>query len=205
MIITEPTYNIITPLNIIHILKNHSDAFMVLFKELLANTSVTSVRVQTSGLSSKQLIEVVDYIKTINERQALILIENNLELAKQLKIDGIHLTNGQKLVREARETLGNNQIIGAYCGTSKHSGLVAAEHGADYVAFKAEGSIQDGKSDNLELFKWWTEFIEIPVIAECSSDLLICSNLWKYCDFFSIVVNMLEPDDTIKALLNQKK
>jgi thiamine-phosphate pyrophosphorylase len=193
----EPTYSVQTPLNIASILTHHPEAFMKEFKILLENVVVTSVRIRPADLNSAQLIEVVECIKQINTSQIPILMENNLELSLNLKVDGVHLTYGQKLVKEAREILGKQKIIGAFCGSSKHSGLVAAEHGANYVSFQARNNTTSGNQSVLELFKWWSEFIEIPVMAECSSTIDIPRELWNYCDFFSINTDQWNPGDTI--------
>lgn len=201
MIIPKPAYNIITPLNINQILKDHFEPFLKEYRTLLENILVASVRVRTTNLSSSQIIEVLECLQKGNKLQIPILIENNLELAGQLRVDGIHLTNGPKMVKEARKTLGKDIVIGAFCGSSKHSGLVAAEHGADYVAFQAKTNVEEGTTSNLELFKWWSEFIEIPVMAECSSSNQIPMDLWGYCDFFSLKINTWEPGDTFTTLI----
>ncbi|HIE71875.1 MAG TPA: hypothetical protein EYP98_17775, partial [Planctomycetes bacterium] len=54
--------------------------------------------------------------------------------AQRLGLDGVHLTDGSRSVRVARKELGPDAIVGAFCGTSRHDGMVAGEAGADYVA-----------------------------------------------------------------------
>lgn len=181
------------PVNIADILVYQSEKFIKKLKTVLATVSVTSLRVSTSNLNNSQLIEVVKCIQAINVREVPLLIENNLELAVKLKVDGVHLTNGQKLVKEAREMLGGSKIIGSFCGNSKHSGLVAAEHGANYIAFQAEKNTVLANQNSLELFKWWTEFIEIPVMAECLGDGQISKQVSVYCDFLSLDFNIWNP------------
>jgi thiamine-phosphate pyrophosphorylase len=193
MITSKPTYNIVMPLNIADILVSQSETFITKLKEVMATVTVTSLRLRTSSLNKSQLIEAVTFIQAINAREVPLLIENNLELAVKLKVDGVHLTNGQKLVKEAREMLGESRIIGSFCGNSKHSGLVAAEHGANYVAFHAEKNTALENQSALELFKWWSEFIEIPVMAECLGDSQITKQVSGCCDFLSLDFNMWKP------------
>ena len=199
--ISKPTYNILTPLNISQILTDHFEPFLKDYKKLIEDITVASVRIRTANLSDTQLIKVFECLQKVNTRQIPILVENNLELAEKLKADGIHLTTGQKLVKEARGTLGKDKIIGAFCGSSKHSGLVAAELGANYVAFQSENHTSKGSESNCELFEWWSEFIEIPVMAECSSKNQIPKQLWGYCDFFSLGINTWKPGDTLTSLV----
>ena len=205
MKISESTYNILTPLNMVHILTDHLEVFLKEFKKVLENVQVTSVRIRSSDLTDTQLSAVVGCIQKINKYQIPILIENNLELAKKLQVDGVHLTSGQKLVKEARETLGIDKIIGSFCGTSKHSGLVAAEHGANYVAFQTANSTALGKKSSFELFEWWAEFIEIPVMAELTSCPQIPRVLWAHCDFLSLGINRWKPGDTYTSLIKRKE
>lgn len=201
MILSKPFYNIRTPLNMVQILTDHFDPFLKECKELLKSVTVASIRIRTTNLSDSQLIKVFECLQKINSREIPMLIENNLELARKLKADGVHLTAGQKLVKEARENLGKNKIIGAFCGSSKHSGLVAAEHGANYVSFLTESDTEEGIKSNQELFEWWSEFIEIPVMAECFYSNQIPKKILNYCDFFSQGVNTWKPGDKLASLV----
>ena len=197
----KPTYNIVTPLNIVQILTNHLDLFLKECSELIENIAIASIRIRTENLNNNQLTELFESLQRINRRQIPILIENNLELANKLNADGIHLTTGQKFVKEARATLGKDKIIGSFCGSSKHSGLVAAEHGANYVAFQIKNNTTKADKKILELFEWWSEFIEIPVMAESSSGNQIPKELWGHCDFFSLGIDNWKPGDQIVSLL----
>ena len=72
-------------------------------------------------------------------------------------------------VRAAREALGADAIVGAHARASRHDGMTAAEIGADYVSFgpldRARASATAALAP-LELFEWWSEMIETPVVAE---------------------------------------
>jgi len=197
----KPTYNIVTPLNIVQILANHLDLFLKEYSELIENIAVASIRIRTKNLNNSQLIALFESLHRINKRQIPILIENNLELVSKLNADGIHLTTGQKFVKEARETLGKDKIIGSFCGSSKHSGLVAAEHGANYVAFQIKKNTKEADKDILELFKWWSEFIEIPVMAESSHGNQIPKELMGHCDLFTLGIDNWQPGNQIISMV----
>lgn len=55
---------------------------------------------------------------------------------------------------------------------------------------------------HLELFKWWSEFKEIPVMGECLNNGMISNDLWNYADFFSIGSNIWCPETSIEYYLN---
>lgn len=64
-----------------------------------------------------------------------VVIDDHVKLAQRHGLDGVHLTDGARAVRDARKELGDDAIVGAFCGSSRHEGMTAAEHGADYVSF----------------------------------------------------------------------
>jgi len=199
--ILKPMYNIMTPLNVVHILTNHLDLFLKEYSELIENIAVASIRIRTENLNNSQLTAFFESFQRINKRQIPILIENNLELVNKLNADGIHLTTGQKFVKKAKETLGKDKIIGSFCGSSKHSGLVAAEHGANYVAFQIEKNTKELDKNILELIKWWSEFIEIPVMAEASYGNQIPKELLGHCDLFTLGIDIWQPGNQIISLV----
>ena len=197
----KPMYNILTPVNIVQILTNHLDLFLKEYNELIENIAVASIRIRTENVNNSQLTKLFESLQRVNKRQIPILIENNLELVNKLNADGIHLTTGQKFVREARQTLGKDKIIGSFCGSSKHSGLVAAEHGANYVAFRIENNTKEADKNILQLFKWWSEFIEIPVMAESSHGNQVPKELLGHCDLFTLGIDNWRPGNQIISLV----
>ena len=197
---SNPHFNIVTPSNIRQVFKVEKIKFSQRLSQLLETTKVTSLRIKHSDLSPSELSEISDHIKKINNDRVPILLENNIQLVLQLNLDGVHLTTGQKLVKTAKSTLSKNQVVGSFCGLSKHSGLVAAEHGADYITFNADYHSARTSKDTVELFKWWAEFIEIPVMGECSDDCLISESIWDYCDFVSLKHKIWHPEISVESL-----
>ncbi len=96
------------------------------------------------------------------------IVNDNVPMAKRLKADGVHLGQADGDPREARAELGPEAQIGVTCHGSKHLGMEAGEHGADYVAFGAffdsttKGSVQRA---DLEVLRWWSAIMEIPCVA----------------------------------------
>ena len=130
-----------------------------------------------------------------------LVVTDNVPLAERLGLDGVHLTIPGS-VREARKVLGPDAIVGAFCGGSRHDGLSAGEAGADYIAF---GPVQGKDADDdsaaeAELFQWWSEVIEIPVIAEGNLDRAQIAALAPYTDFFGIGMETWGQDDPAAAL-----
>jgi thiamine-phosphate pyrophosphorylase len=69
---------------------------------------------------------------------------------------------------KARATVGADRIVGVTCHDSRHLAMEAAEAGADYVAFGAfypTSTKEAPTSADIELLSWWTELMEVPVVA----------------------------------------
>jgi thiamine-phosphate pyrophosphorylase len=119
-----------------------------------------------------------------------------------LGLDGVHLPDGSRTVRAARKALGEDAIVGAYCGASRHDGMTAAEIGADYVAFGpvAPTHLGDGSFADAEIFAWWSEMIEVPVVAEGALDVAQMRALAPVTDFFGIGPEIWQAEDSVLAL-----
>jgi thiamine-phosphate pyrophosphorylase len=131
-----------------------------------------------------------------------ILLEAHFRLAAELRLDGVHLPDGPRHVRAARAALGPEASIGVFCGASRHLGMVAGEAGADYIAFGPVGATELGSGDiaRPDLFAWWAELIELPVIAEGGLTADAATNLAPHADFLAIGPEIWRHDDPVAAL-----
>jgi thiamine-phosphate pyrophosphorylase len=100
----------------------------------------------------------------------------------------VPLGDGARNVRAARAELGRDAIVGAHARASRHEGMTAAEIGADYVSFGplTPSSLGDGTTAPRELFEWWSEMIEVPVVAEGGLTPDLVSDLAPLAEFFAL-------------------
>ena len=114
----------------------------------------------------------------------------------------MHLTDGARSVRRARADLGADAIVGAFCGASRHDGLTAGELGSDYVAFGPAGlsALGDELRAEADLFAWWSEMIEVPVVAEGALDESLVRALAPVADFFALGAEVWTASDPAEAL-----
>ncbi len=135
-------------------------------------------------------------------RDVAVVIESHLVFARDHGLDGVHLVDGSRSVRMARGALGKDAIVGAFCRTSRHDGMNAAEAGANYVAFGPVGAsaLGDGTLAEPELFAWWSQMIELPVVAEGNLDISLAASLGPVADFIGIGEEIWRQDDPAKAL-----
>ncbi|MDP4990351.1 MAG: thiamine phosphate synthase, partial [Marivita lacus] len=144
-----------------------------------------------------------DAVREVAHRfDVALVIDTHVVLAQRLGLDGVHLTDGARSVRMARKELGEDAIVGAFCGQLRHDGISAGEAGADYVSFGPVGTtaLGDGSRAEQELFEWWSEMIEIPVVAEGGLDAEIIRRLAPMTDFFGIGEEIWRSEDPVAAL-----
>lgn len=135
-------------------------------------------------------------------RDVAVVIEDHIRLAQRHGLDGVHLTDGARGVREARKLLGPDGIVGAFCGASRHEGMGAGEAGADYISFGPVGhsALGRGEPAPVDLFAWWSEMIELPVVAEGALDAGAVAALAPVTDFLAIGPEIWSTEDPVAAL-----
>ncbi|MEM9754782.1 MAG: thiamine phosphate synthase [Pseudomonadota bacterium] len=134
-------------------------------------------------------------------RNVPIVIDRHVGLVDRHGLDGAHLRDGRGL-RSLRAELGPDAILGAACGTSRHDGMNAGDAGADYVAFGPVGEtgLGDGTLAPRDLFAWWSEMIEVPVIAEGGMTTDLVDTFAPVVDFFAVGLEIWRDDDPVRAL-----
>jgi len=170
---------------------------------VLDSAEIACLRLSLATRDEDTLMRAADAAREVaHARDVAVVIDNHLILAERLGLDGVHLTDGARTVRKARKDLGPDAIIGAFCGISQHDGMTAGEAGADYVAFGPVEVTQlgDGTSAPRSLFEWWSEVIEVPVIAEGALTAELVQRLGPVTDFFAIGEEIWTADDPAQAL-----
>lgn len=183
------------------------DVFPGQLAAVLDQTEVACVRLALAARDEDRVARAADALREIaHARDVALVIERHVLLVERLGLDGVHLTDGARNVRKLRKDLGDDAIIGAFCGTTRHEGMAAAEAGADYVAFGPVGEtpLGDGSRAELELFQWWSEMIEVPVVAEGALTPDLIAQLGPVTDFFGIgeeIWRDANPASALRSLL----
>ena len=100
--------------------------------------------------------------------EAISIINDDLELAKTVNADGVHLGKNDASPKEARQTLGSDAIIGVSCYNSLSTALLAEKNTANYVAFGTmfpSPTKPDAKPADLNIISEAKQQISIPVCA----------------------------------------
>lgn len=170
---------------------------------VLDATEIACIRLSLATRDEDLILRAADAVREVAHRfDVALVIDTHVVLAQRLGLDGVHLTDGARSVRMARKELGADAIVGAFCGHLRHDGMNAGEAGADYVSFGPVGetTLGDGSRAESELFEWWSEMIEIPVVAEGGLDADIIRTLSPITDFFGIGEEIWRTDDPVVAL-----
>ncbi len=179
------------------------DVFPARLSSVLDSVDVACLRIALASKEEDNLLRAGDVLRDIaHARDVAVVIDSHLLLVERLGLDGVHLTDGARTVRKARKDLGSDAIVGAFCGVTRHEGISAGEAGADYVAFGpiGESTLGQGAQVDFDLFEWWSEMIEIPVIAEGALTIELIERFGPVTDFFGIGPEIWGADDPVRSL-----
>lgn len=164
---------------------------------------VACLRLSLATREAEEVGRAADRLREIaHARDIPLVVEAHLGIAERHGLDGVHLTDGARSVRAARKALGADAIVGAHCGASRHEGMGAGEAGADYVSFGpvGESGLGSGPRAEAELFAWWSEVIEVPVVAEGALTRATVEALAPVTDFFAVGEEIWREADALAAL-----
>ena len=137
------------------------------YKLLKNGVRIIQYRDKLRSVEDKLIIS--KQLKTICQSfDSLLIINDDIHIAKKINAHGVHLGQKDISCNEARNILGSDPIIGISCQNNLELALRAQHEGADYVAF---GSIfkTSTKKDvvycSLEDLKDFVKKIEISSVA----------------------------------------
>ena len=193
----QPQLYLITPPEV------ELSVFPDLLARVLDTQSIACVRLALSTRDEDRVLRAADALREVTDaRDIALVIADHTLLAERIGLDGVHLTDAARSVRHARKTLGEDAIVGSFCAGSRHDGMAAGEAGADYISFGPvkPSPLDDGSHAELDLFKWWSEVIEVPVVAEGGLDADAIRQVAPFTDFFGIGDEIWRSDDPAAAL-----
>ena len=167
---------------------------------------IACVRLCLATRDEDRIARAADACREVaHARDIPLLIENHFRMVERLGLDGVHLTDGARSVRKVRKDLDKEAVVGAFCGASHHDGMTAGEAGADYIAFGplTTGLTGDGTVAERETFEWWSQVIELPVVAEGGLTEAVIADLAPVTDFFALgdeVWASKDPLDTLRTI-----
>jgi len=143
------------------------------FAEILASAldagDVAAVQLRLKGVDDDAIRRAAQTLRPVaQQRGAAFLLNDRPELAAETGCDGVHIGQQDASVAEARAAVGSDGIVGVTCHDSRHLAILAAEQGADYVAFGAFYPTRTKEAlghPTPELLQWWSDIMTVPVVA----------------------------------------
>jgi thiamine-phosphate pyrophosphorylase len=139
------------------------------------------------------------------DRDVPLLMNDRPDLAAETGCDGVHIGQEDGDYRQARDTVGDDAIVGVTCHDSRHLAIEAAEQGADYVAFGAffpTATKEVKSSAPVEILEWWSGLMVVPVVAIGGITVENCPPLVRAgADFLAVVSAVWDhPEDPAAAV-----
>lgn len=136
--------------------------------EAAAKGGITMLQVREKELSYDDFLDESVQIKKICRKYNIpLIINDNACLARSCDADGLHIGQSDISVKEAREIIGNDKILGVSAQTVAQA-VCAESDGADYLGV---GSVfqtstkTDADSVSLDTLKQICSSVSIPVVA----------------------------------------
>ena len=128
----------------------------------------TCIQLREKQLDEENFLkEAIEIQKLCKEYHVPFIVNDNVEIAKDMHADGIHVGQSEMEDLDVRKALGNDVILGVSAQTVEQAKKAEA-HGADYLGVGAvfpTGSKDDAEDVSYETLKAICEAVSIPVIA----------------------------------------
>ena len=138
-------------------------------EDALAAGDVAALQIRLKDVSPDYIRDVTKVLAPVAHRHDVaVLMNDHVELARELRLDGVHVGQSDMAYKDARRILGPGAMIGVTCHNSRHLAMEAAEAGADYVAFGAFYPTSTKTVEHmaeLETLSIWQETMETPCVA----------------------------------------
>lgn len=137
--------------------------------EALDAGDVASLQLRLKGVDDDTLCRAIDVLRPQAQRRGVaFLLNDRPDLAQETGCDGVHIGQQDTPYRQARAAVGASAIVGVTCHESRHLAMLAAEAGADYVAFGAffpTATKEASARAEPDLLAWWSQLMEVPSVA----------------------------------------
>ncbi|HXV23654.1 MAG TPA: thiamine phosphate synthase [Alphaproteobacteria bacterium] len=166
------------------------------FADMLARAldagDVAAVQLRLKGVTDDDIRAAALALKPIVQKRGVaFLLNDRPDLAAEVGADGVHIGADDMPYAKARALVGADAIVGVSCYASRHDALVAAEAGADYVAFGAffpTRTKEPPARAGIDLLEWWSEIMTVPCVAIGGITAENCAPLVQAgADFLAVV------------------
>ena len=106
--------------------------------KVLETQVVNIFQLRLKNYKDTDLINITSLLyKICVKKNVTFILNDRIDIAKELNLDGVHLGKEDGSIKNARNILGNLKIIGSSCYNNKILSIKSQNLGANYVAFGA--------------------------------------------------------------------
>lgn len=128
----------------------------------------TFVQLREKNLDEKSFVdEAIEIQKLCRKYNIPFVINDNVQIAKMINADGVHVGQSDMSAEEVRSIIGNDKILGVSAQTVEQA-IVAQNKGAHYIGVGAvfpTGSKSDAENVSYNTLKAICDAVTIPVVA----------------------------------------
>ena len=176
---------------------------------------VTIVQIREKEKNYNDFLKIASRIKKITDKYNIpLIINDNLEVAINLKADGVHIGQNDISCMEARKILGNEKIIGVTV-TSVDEAKQAIKEGASYLGVGAIYKSQTKKDAfvvGVDELKKIIDYSSIPVVVIGGINKNTIPKLKKFkIDGYAMIrpilgqKNIVDSAKELKKIINDNK
>lgn len=147
----------------------HDTARLIAATEAILRGGCKIVQYRHKTAPDERRLEQASALRKLTARHtALLIINDDVELALAVDADGAHIGADDGDIAAARERLGPKRLLGVSCYQDIGLALAAGQAGADYVAFGSffpSPTKPQAKRAGLELLDKSRSGIALPVVA----------------------------------------
>ena len=138
-------------------------------EDVLSLKKVKYFQLRLKDYSNLEIFKIVKKIKKITKKNKVkFIINDSIFIAKKTNADGCHLGQSDGSIKNAKEVLKKNKIIGVTCHGSKKIILNSIKQGPSYLAlgsfFKSKLK-PNAKKAQKSLIRWVRMRTRLPLVA----------------------------------------
>ena len=143
--------------------------FPGILSKVLDTQVVNVFQLRLKNYKDSDLISITSLLyKICIKKNVTFILNDRVDIAKKLNVDGVHLGKEDGSIKNARNILGNLKIIGSSCYNNISLSIKSQNLGANYIAFGAFFKTETKENTSniiLSDFKNIRKNINIPIVG----------------------------------------
>ena len=143
--------------------------FPGILSKVLDTQVVNVFQLRLKNYKDSDLISITSLLyKICIKKNVTFILNDRVDIAKKLNVDGVHLGKEDGSIKNARNILGNLKIIGSSCYNNISLSIRSQNLGANYIAFGAFFKTETKENTSkiiLSGFKNIRKNINIPIVG----------------------------------------